>query len=96
MAYVTGSTRVDVAPLPAGAQFLNVIESIFSGMARAIIHNSDYKSTDDAKSAIDRYFAERNEYFRTHPQRAGNRIWGGVRHAATFSESYNHKDPRYR
>jgi transposase len=96
MAYVTGSTRVDVAPLPAGAQFLNVIESIFSGVARAIIHNSDYKSTDDAKAAIDRYFAERNEHFHMHPQRAGNRIWGRERHAPTFSESNNHKDPKYR
>jgi hypothetical protein len=33
---------VDLAPLPAGAQFLNVIESVFSGMARAIIANSNY------------------------------------------------------
>jgi hypothetical protein len=96
MAYVTGSTRVDVAPLPAGAQFLNVIESIFSGMARAIIHNSDYKSTDDAKAAIDRYFAERNEHSRMHPHRAGNRIWGRERHAPMFSESNNYKDPKYR
>jgi hypothetical protein len=96
MAYVTGSTRVDVAPLPAGAQFLNVIESVFSGMARAIIHNSDYQSVDDAKSAIDRYFAQRNENFRMHPQRAGKRIWGSERHAPTFSESNNNKDPKYR
>jgi hypothetical protein len=96
MAYVTGSTRVDVAPLPAGAQFLNVIESIFSGMARAIIHNSNYKSTDEAKYAIDRYFAERNEHFRMHPQRAGNEIWGSERHATIFSESNNYKDPKYR
>ena len=28
---------VELAPLPASAQFLNVVESIFSGMARAII-----------------------------------------------------------
>jgi transposase len=27
---------VELAPLPAGAQFLNVIESVFSGMSRAI------------------------------------------------------------
>jgi LysR substrate binding domain len=33
---------VAVAPLPARAQFLNIIESVFIGMARAIIHNSDY------------------------------------------------------
>ena len=41
---------VETAPLPSGAQFLNVIESIFSGMARAIIHNSDYKTMDEAKA----------------------------------------------
>ncbi len=32
---------IDLAPLPAGAQLLNVIESIFGG-SRAIIHNSGY------------------------------------------------------
>ncbi|PWE43652.1 IS630 family transposase [Pseudomonas prosekii] len=37
-----GMPRIELAPLPASAQFLNVIESVFSGMARAIIHNSDY------------------------------------------------------
>jgi len=31
---------VKLAPLPTSAQFLNVIESVFSGMARAIIHNT--------------------------------------------------------
>jgi len=36
------SPLVKLAPLPTSAQFLNVIESVFSGMARAIIHNSDY------------------------------------------------------
>jgi len=96
MAYVTGSTRVEVVPLPAGAQFLNVIESIFSGMARAIIHNSDYNSTDDAKAAIDRYFVERNEYFQKNPKKAGNRIWGSERHVPAFSDSNNHKEPKYR
>jgi hypothetical protein len=35
---------VELAQLPASAQFLNVIELIFSGMARAIIHNSNYQS----------------------------------------------------
>ena len=96
MADVTGSTRVAVAPLPAGAQFLNVIESVFSGMARAVIHNSDYQSKEDAKAAIDRYFSERNEHFRTNPQRAGKRIWGNERQFATFSEANNCKDPTYR
>jgi hypothetical protein len=33
--------EVVLVPLPASAQFLNVIESVFSGMARAIIHNSN-------------------------------------------------------
>jgi transposase len=96
MADVTGSTRVELAPLPAGAQFLNVIESVFSGMARAIIHNSDYKTADDAKAAINRYFEERNAHFKQSPQRAGNRIWRKEREPASFSNANNCKDPRYR
>jgi transposase len=95
MAYVTGSTRVELVPLPAGAQFLNVIESVFSGMARAIIHNSNYASTEEAKAAINRYFDERNEHFRLNPKRAGNRIWGRERHTAVFADCNNCKDPRY-
>jgi hypothetical protein len=63
---------VETAPLPAGAQFLNVIESVFSGMSRAVIHNSDYPSIDDAKAAIDRYLDERNQNYQEHPQRARN------------------------
>ena len=43
---------LQILPLPSGAQFLNVIESVFSGMARAIIHNSDYPSVERAKAAI--------------------------------------------
>jgi hypothetical protein len=95
MAYVTGSTRVALVPLPAKAQFLNVIESIFSGMARAIIHNSDYSSKGDAKTAIDLYFRERNEHFRLNPKRAGRRIWGTERPTVAFSDSNNCKDSRY-
>ena len=87
---------VDTAPLPSGAQFLNVIESVFSGMARAIIHNSDYKTLDDAKAAVDRYFADRNAHFARHPQRAGRKIWRQEREVAAFSEANNCKDPRYR
>lgn len=96
MAYVTGSTRVELVALPARAQFLNVIESVFSGMARAVIHNSDYASKEDAKAAIDRHFIDRNEHFRLNPKRAGNRIWGNERHTAAFSDFNNCKDPRYR
>jgi transposase len=95
LAYVTGSPRIELVPLPAKAQFLNVIESIFSGMARAIIHNSDYASKEAAKAAIDRYFDDRNEHFRLNPKRAGNRIWGHERHTAIFSDCNNFKDPRY-
>jgi hypothetical protein len=83
---------IETAPLPAGAQFLNVIESVFSGMARAIIHSSDYQSVEDARAAIDRYFAERKKHFRQHPRRAGKKIWGKEREPAVFSESNNCKD----
>lgn len=93
---IVKSPFVKLAPLPTCAQFLNVIESVFSGMARAIIHNSDYKSIDECKSAIDRYFAERNENFNIHPKRAGNKIWGKERVNPAFSESNNCKDPLYR
>ena len=84
-----------IVPLPARAQFLNVIESVFSGMARAIIHNSDYASPEAAREAIDLYFAERNDHFRRHPRRAGNRIWGKERVPSAFAEHNNCKDPEY-
>jgi hypothetical protein len=87
---------VKTAPLPAGAQFLNVIESVFSGMARAIIHNSDYASVEHAKNAIEMYFSERNAHFMKSPRRAGKKIWGLERELAEFSPSNNCKDPRYR
>jgi transposase len=90
-----GGPIVDTAPLPSGAQFLNVIESVFSGMARAIIHNSNYPSLAEAKAAIDRYFAERNAQFRKHPKRAGHKIWGRERERAIFSGANNCKDPYY-
>jgi transposase len=87
---------VELAPLPASAQFLNVIESVFSGMARAIIHSSDYESTKAAMNAIDRYFKERNQHFIDNPKRAGNKIWGMERTSSEFSASNNCKDPAYR
>lgn len=90
----TGQTpMVELVPLPVSAQFLNVIESVFSGMARAILHNSDYSSAEDAKAAIDRYFEERNSWFDMHPKRAGNTIWGKERVEACFQEANNCKDP---
>jgi hypothetical protein len=86
---------IELAPLPSRAQFLNVIESVFSGLSRAVIENSDFKSVDDAKAAIDLYFSNRNQHFLEHPRRAGKRIWGKEREPASFSEAHNCKDPRY-
>jgi transposase len=87
---------VELTPLPAAAQFLNVIESIFSGMARSIIHGSNYQSKDDAIEAINKYFVERNENFKANPRRAGNKIWGKERTLSEFSSSHNCEDPAYR
>jgi hypothetical protein len=90
-----GGPVVATAPLPSGAQFLNVVESVFSGIARAIIHNSDYSALEDAKAAIDCYFMERNTHFQHHPKRAGRKIWGKERELAMFSEANNCKDPNF-
>ena len=90
-----GTPAIELVPLPASAQYLNVIESVFSGMAKAIIHNSDYASLADAMKAIDRYFAERNEHYRQHPKRAGKKIWGQEIVPVVFDESQNCKDPRW-
>jgi len=87
---------VELAPLPKSAQFLNVIESIFSGMARAIIHNSDYQSVEQAVVAIDRYFRERNEHFLNYPKKAGKKLWGNETVVSEFAESNNCKDARRR
>lgn len=87
---------IEIVPLPASAQFLNVIESVFSGMARAIIHNSDYQSVDDAKHAINLYLAERNQQFLHFPKRAGKKIWGLEETASRFAVENNCKNPSYR
>ena len=91
-----GHPRVELVPLPSCAQFLNVIESVFSGMARAVIHNSNFPSVEAAQSAIDRYIAERNDHFAKDPKRAGQKIWGDERVPSEFAVSHNCKDPRYR
>jgi len=91
-----GTPLVKLAPLPAGAQFLNVIESVFSGMAKAIIHNSDYASVKECKRAINKYFSDRNRKFKKNPKRAGNKIWGKELVKPQFSESNNCKDPNFR
>ena len=92
----SGRLQVKLVPLPSCAQFLNVIESVFSGMARAIIHNSDFPSLEAAQGAIDKYFGERNDQFSKHPKRAGQKIWGDERVPSEFSISHNCKDPKYR
>ena len=66
---------VELVPLPTSSQFLNVLEAVFSGMKRAVIHNSDYRNTDEMKGAISRHFSERNAYFKENPKRAGKKIW---------------------
>jgi len=81
-------------PLPSSAQFLNVIESVFGGLARAVIHNSNYDGLEDCKAAIDRHFMERNEYFKSHPKRAGNKIWGKEPVAPRFCETQKCRDRR--
>ena len=87
---------VKLAPLPSCAQFLNVIESVFSGMARAIIHNSNYSSVNECKNAIDRYFEERNQNYKENPKKAGNKIWGRELVQPVFHASNNCKDPKWR
>jgi transposase len=84
-----------VVPLPKCAQFLNVIESIFSGLAKAVIHNSNYESESSAKQAIDRYFEERNTHYQLYPKRAGKTLWGQELVTAEFDEGQNCKDPRW-
>ncbi len=69
------SPRFEVYPLPSNAQFLNVIEAVFGGCRKAVIHNSDYQSKEEMEAAISRHFEERNAFFQANPKRAGNKIW---------------------
>jgi len=87
---------IEIVPLPASAQFLNIIESVFSGMARAIIHNSNYDCKEDAMHAIDLYFEERNQHYFNHPKVAGKKIWGLERTSNQFAPENNCKNPDYR
>ena len=70
-----GGPLIHLVPLPTSSQFLDVIEAIFSGMKKAVIHHSNYRSEKEMKAAISRHFAERNEYFLLNPKRAGKKIW---------------------
>jgi hypothetical protein len=60
---------------------------VFGGLAKAVIHNSDYASIDECKEAIDLYFAARNQHFKDNPKRAGYKIWGKEIVSAKFSEN---------
>ena len=66
---------IEFVPLPTSSQFLNVIETVFSTMKKAVIHDSDYQSEEEMKTAISRHFRERNEFFKHNPRRAGKKIW---------------------
>jgi transposase len=90
-----GAPHIEIFPLPAQAQFLNVIESVFSGMARAVIHNSDYATVVDAQAAITCYLEDRNRSFAIAPRRAGRSIWGQERTPAAFAAANNCKDVRF-
>jgi hypothetical protein len=67
--------HIEVVPLPSKSQFLNVIESVFGGMKKAVICNSDYATPLDMQKAIARHFEERNQFYRENPKKAGNKIW---------------------
>ena len=79
--------EIIVVPLPASTQWLNVIESVFAGLAKAVIHNSAYESLEECKKAIDLHFANRNLHFRENPKRAGRKIWGKEIVKAHFSDT---------
>jgi len=85
----TAKPEIKLAPLPSCTQFLNVIESVFCGLAKAVIHNSDYADTDECKAAIDQHFSTRNQHFKANPKRAGRKIWGKELVKAHFSETHH-------
>ena len=66
---------IQLVPLPTSSQFLDVLEAVFSGMKRAVVHHSDYQSVDELKAAVSSHFAERNAFFKENPRRAGKKIW---------------------
>ena len=66
---------IEFVPLPSSAQFLDVIEAVFSGMKKAVVHNSDYQSKEEMKIAISTHFRDRNHFFKGNPKRAGKKIW---------------------
>src|SRR5215472_7419184 len=59
---------VKLMPLPASAQFLNVIESVFSGMAKAILHNSDYQCVEDCRGRNRQIFRGKKRSVQEEPE----------------------------
>ena len=70
-----GGPLINLVPLPSHSQFLNVIESVFGVMKKAIIHHSDYQTRDKMKSAISLHLRDRNALFSDNPRRARKKIW---------------------
>jgi hypothetical protein len=50
----------------------------------------------ECKVAIDRYFSDRNDFFRKFPKRAGKKIWGKESNKPVFDETQNFKDSKWR
>jgi hypothetical protein len=86
--------EIRLATLPSSTQFLNVIESVFGGLACAVIHNSDYISVAECETAISQHFLVRNQHFKENPKRAGNKIWGKEPVAPKFDEAHNCRNRR--
>ena len=59
---------IHVTLLSSKSQFLNVIVSVFGGMKKAVIHNSDYLSKKEIEIAMNCHFEERNIYFMKNPK----------------------------
>jgi transposase len=83
---------IHLVPLPTSSQFLDVLEAVFSGMKRAVVHHSDYRNAVELKTAVSSHFAERNAFFKENPKRAGKRIWD----VDFFQDSNNLRSGVYR
>jgi transposase len=83
---------IQLVPLPTSSQFLDVLEAVFSGMKRAVVHHSDYQSTEELKAAISQHFTDRNTFFKNNPKRAGNKIWD----VDFFQDNNNIRSGNYR
>jgi transposase len=79
--------KIILAPLPARAPHLNIIESVFSGMSKSVIRNSDYDNVNDCRTAIDNYFTKRNRYYQENPKKAGKKIWGKEKVKPVFDKA---------